>query len=92
MEGFMQHRVSETAKIIPFAYQRLPSTKQPSWNSSNTIFKKLIRLSINLIGGSRQIGYTEKLNSFNQDKVTRQVDNLPIKRQHLQNLSNSVVD
>ena len=26
-----------TAKIIPFAYQRLPSTEQPSWNSSNII-------------------------------------------------------
>ena len=26
----MQHGDSETAKIITFAYQRLPSTKQPS--------------------------------------------------------------
>ena len=35
MEGFRQHEDSEIAKIIPFAYQRLPSTKQPSWNSSD---------------------------------------------------------
>ena len=38
MEGFRQHGDSETAKIIPFAYQRLPSTKQPFWNSSTDIF------------------------------------------------------
>ena len=42
MEGSMQHGDSEVAKIIPFAYQKLPSTKQPSWNSSNIIIFKPI--------------------------------------------------
>ena len=34
MEAFWEHGDSEIAKIIPFAYQRLPSTKQPFWISS----------------------------------------------------------
>ena len=38
----MQHRGSETAQIIPFAYQRLPSTKQSSWNLSNIIIFQTI--------------------------------------------------
>ena len=38
----MQHGDSEIAKIIPFAYQRLPSTEQPSWNSSNIIIFQTI--------------------------------------------------
>ena len=42
MESFRQHRDSEVAKIIPFAYERLPSTKQPSWNSSNIIIFQTI--------------------------------------------------
>ena len=37
-----QHGDSEVAKITPFAYQRLPSTKQPSWNSSNIILFQTI--------------------------------------------------
>ena len=41
----MQHRDSEKAKIIQFAYERLYSTKQPSWNSSNIIiFQTICRL------------------------------------------------
>ena len=42
MEGFRQHGDSEIAKIMPFAYQRLPSTKHPSWNSSNIIIFQTI--------------------------------------------------
>ena len=42
MEGFLQHRDSEVAEIIPFAYERLPSTKQLSWNSSNIIIFQTI--------------------------------------------------
>ena len=38
----MQHGDSEIAKIIPFAYQRLHSTEQPSWNSSNIIIFQTI--------------------------------------------------
>ena len=30
MGGFLQHGDSEIAKIIPFAYQILPSTEHPS--------------------------------------------------------------
>ena len=32
------------AKIFPFRYQRWPWTKQPSWNSSNNIFKPIFSL------------------------------------------------
>ena len=32
------------AKIFPFGYQRWPWTKQPSWNSSNNIFKSIFSL------------------------------------------------
>ena len=38
----MQNRGSETAEIMPFAYERLPSTKQPSWNSLNIIIFQII--------------------------------------------------
>ena len=44
LEGFRQHGYSEIANIIPFAYQRLPSTKLPSWNSSTNIFKPIFSL------------------------------------------------
>ena len=42
MEGFGQHGDSEVAKIMPFAYERLTSTKQPFWNSSNIIIFQTI--------------------------------------------------
>ena len=42
MEGFLEHRDSEIAKISAFAYQRLPSTKQPSLISSNIIIFQTI--------------------------------------------------
>ena len=42
MEGFGQHGDSEVAKIMPFAYERLTSTKQPFWNSSTIIFFQTI--------------------------------------------------
>ena len=42
MEGFRQHGDSEIAKIIPFAYKRLSSTKQAFWNSSTSIFFQTI--------------------------------------------------
>ena len=42
MEDFWEHGDSEIAKIIPFAYQRLPSTKQPFWISSNIIIFQTI--------------------------------------------------
>ena len=42
MEGLRQYGDSEIAKIIPFAYQRLPSTQQPSWISSNIIIFQTI--------------------------------------------------
>ena len=60
MEGFRQHGDSEIVIIIPFAYQRLPSTKQPSWNSSTTPSSKpYITLSRNLMEGFRQHGDSE---------------------------------
>ena len=36
IKGFLEH--GDSGKIIAFAYQRLPSTKQPSWISSTNIF------------------------------------------------------
>ena len=42
IEGFQQHGDSEVAKIISFAYQRLPSTKQPSWYPLNIIIFQTI--------------------------------------------------
>ena len=44
MAGFLQHGDSEIAIIIPFAYQRMPSTKQPFWNSSINIFQTIYPL------------------------------------------------
>ena len=76
MEGFMQHRGSETAKIIPFAYQRLPSTKQPSWNSSNIIiFQTIYPLE-------------QKLDVTQQaDRLHRQAEIIPLRSQRGQALN-----
>ena len=51
------------AKIFPFRYQRWPWTKQPSWNSSNNIFKSIFSLE-QKIDGSLQ-GKIETQNCFN---------------------------
>ena len=60
VEGFRQHGDSEIALIIRFAYQRLPCTNQPSWNSSiNIFFKPYILLSRNLMEGFGQHGDSE---------------------------------
>ena len=51
----MKHRDSEEAKIIPFAYERLYSTKQPSWNSSNIIiFQTIYRIEQKLDGRQQE--------------------------------------
>ena len=86
MEGFMQHGDSETARIIPFAYQRLPSTKQPFWISLNIIFQTIYPLGHKL--DRQQAEWLHRKAEFIQlNEVTRQVDNLQIQRQHLQSLS-----
>ena len=55
MEGFRQHKDSEIAKIIPIAYQRLPSTLQPSWTSLNIIiFQTIYPLEQNLDGRQQE--------------------------------------
>ena len=55
MEGFRQHGDSEVAKIMPFAYKRLTSTKQPFWNFQPISSSKLyILLSRNLMEGFMQ--------------------------------------
>ena len=65
MKGLRQHGDSEIAETIPILYQRLPSTKQPSWNSSNIIiFQNIYPLEQKLDGGGRQLGYTENPKSF----------------------------
>ena len=51
------------AKIFPFRYQRWPWTKQPSWNSSNNIFKPIFSLE-QKIDRSLQ-GKMETQNCFN---------------------------
>ena len=42
MEGLPNNGDSEIPKTIQFAYQRLLSTKQTSWNSSNIIIFQTI--------------------------------------------------
>ena len=51
------------AKIFPFRYQRWPWTKQPSWNSSNNIFKPIFSFE-QKIDGSLQ-GEMETQNFLN---------------------------
>ena len=65
MKGFMQHEDSETAKIIPFAYQRLPSTKQPSWNSSNIIIFQTIYPLEEKLDGRQQEDMLHRKAEFN---------------------------
>ena len=42
MEGFRQQGDSDITETILISYQRLPSTEQPSWNSSNIIIFQTI--------------------------------------------------
>ena len=68
MEGFRQHGDSEIANIIRVAYQRLPSTKQPSWNSSNIIaFQTIYPLEQKLDGRKQSDRLPEMLKSFHFD-------------------------
>ena len=61
MKGFRQHGDSDIAETIPISYQRLPSTEQPPWNSSNIIiFQTIYPLEQKLVAGGRQLVYTEK--------------------------------
>ena len=63
MEGFMQHRGSETAKIIPIALHIkdcLALNSHLIILQTSSSFKPYIILSRNLMGGSRHIGYTKK--------------------------------
>ena len=57
MEGFRQHGDWELAEIITF--QRLPSTKQPSWYSSTNIFQTIYPLEQKLMKGFLQHGDSE---------------------------------
>ena len=57
MGGFWQHGDLEIVKIIPFAYQRLPSTKQLSWNSSTNTFQTIYPLEQKL-GGRFPVTWT----------------------------------
>ena len=54
MESFRQHRDTEVAKIIPFAYERLPCTKQLSLNSSNIIIFQTIHPLEQKLDGRQQ--------------------------------------
>ena len=73
MKGFPQHGDSEIAETIPISYQRLPSTKQLSWNSSNIIiFQTIYPLKQKRDGGGRQLGYTENPKSFHLDEKKAQ--------------------
>ena len=70
MEGFIQHGDSETAKIIPFACQRLPSSKQPSWNSSNIIIFQTIYALEQKLDGRQQA-----------DRLHRKAEFIPLRCQ-----------
>ena len=55
---------SEIAKIIPFAYQTLPSTKQQSSEFFKHLFQIIYSLSRNLVGGIRQHEEWDKINKY----------------------------
>ena len=55
------------AKIFPFRYQRWPWTKQPSWNSSNNIFKSIFSLEQKIDGSLQGKMETQSFHSDIKD-------------------------
>ena len=70
MEGFREHGDSELAEIIPFAYQRSPSNKQPSWISSNIIIFQTIHPLEQKLNGRQQM-----------DRLHRRAEIIPLRCQ-----------
>ena len=74
------------AKIFPFRYQRWPWTKQPSWNSSNNIFKPIFSLEQKIDGNLQgKIRDPYMLKSFHSDFK----DGHPL-NSHLRNSSTNI--
>ena len=68
MKGFRQHGDSEILKIMPFAYTNcLGLNSHLGILQTSLSSKQYILLSRNLMGGSRQIDYTEKLKSLHKN-------------------------